>query len=194
VVAQSSGGLRRAGTLRPLLPAAAVQRERFRVSLQDAVDGVDIVELQSGRPRPLPAARRAAVERFRDALQDAIDGVDIIELQTGAAILPLPVQADPEPDTLRLAAPLPTAHDATLAEAVVAPLLSEIAALRAEVERLRDLPAEVSSARRRDLVATIGALFVALGVALVVLTLVPRGSGRPSDARRPEPSRARASC
>ena len=157
------GGLRRAGDRRPLLPAASTQRERFRVSLEDAVDGVDIIELQTGQPRSTPAVRRraASLEQFRASLQDAIDGVDVIELQTG--------RSRPAPE------PVAVAAAPVLADDVVAPLISEIAALRAEVRRLQALPAEVSTARRRDLLTLTGVMVFALGVAVLVLTLLLRG-------------------
>lgn len=185
------------------------QRARFRASLRDAVEGIDIVELQTGRSRsPRAAARRnleaPAVLEMRRRPADLPAPPPLGLLDPAPAALPTPPAAVPALPPMpwsparaatpvpwppvsvlpsRAAAadaadpagqPTPSPADIALARAVVAPLVGEIAALRAEVQRLQTLPAAVDSARRRDLVSFAAAVLIGLAVTVVVLALVLR--------------------
>ena len=132
------------------------QQRLFRDSLRDAFDGVDVVELQTGMPaagRPVLPPRRATAD-----------------------IVPLPTAAPPPLPPLP---PAPPARDAALAQAM-APVLDELHALRAEVQRLRE-PADAHpalvhhGASSRDLVALAGMVLLGLAAVLFLAALLLRG-------------------
>lgn len=135
------------------------QQRRFRDSLDDAFAGVDIVELQSGLPatgRPVPSRRRPAADIVR-----------------------LPTAAPPGPPPLPPAPPArDTAQQSALAQAM-APVLDEIHALRAEVQRLRPPAAADPAAQRhgtsRDQLALAGMVLLGLAMILFLAAVVFRG-------------------
>lgn len=125
--------------------AHEAQRERFRDTLRDAVDGLDLAALQSERPTIPPTPTAPLWSPTRPTLS------------TTPPPAPIPV---PSADRVR-----------TEVEAAMAPLRAEVAALREELSRVARLPEQSGRERRADMLTLGGMLLVMLlaGVVLAVL-------------------------
>ncbi len=133
------------------MEASRPQREQFRESFADAMDGIDVRELHTGRPTHTPAPR--APWSPTSAM-----------LPTQAAAVPAAAPAPPPPTPIEQGR-LIRAH----VDAAVAPLLAEIVRLRTEVARLQDLPKELSRNRRSDMLIIGGLMLVAFAIAGILL-------------------------
>jgi hypothetical protein len=133
------------------MAAHEVQRERFRESLRDALDGVDVAALQSDRPSVPATATAPLWSPTRPT----------VRVTPAPAAVPVPAIA-PVPAVDRVRAEV---------EALMAPLSAEVAALRAELSRVARAPEQSGRERRADML-TLGALLVAMLFAGVVLTLL----------------------
>jgi hypothetical protein len=148
-------------TLRPVEgdePAQALvgtqQRQRFRDSLRDAFEGIDVEELQGGPEAPAVPPAAAVV-------------TPPVAWSPTRAMAPLPggtSALDPLPAYIRMEL-----------EAALAPLQVELSALRSEVSALKTLPDELSRVRRADMLALAGLLVVAFAAAAVVVAVILRG-------------------
>jgi hypothetical protein len=129
------------------------QRQRFRDSLRDAFEGIDVEELQGGPEAPTAPPSNAVV-------------APPAAWSPTRAMAPLPGGAsalDPLPAYIRMEL-----------EAALAPLQVELTALRNEVSAVKKLPDELARVRRADMVALAGLLIVAFAAAAVVVAVILR--------------------
>lgn len=156
----------------------STMRQRFRDSFEDAVDGVDVEELQGRRgpvtapPRPATAsatASRSVLVHPAEAPGVTLPARPAAPWSPGRAMAPVKPAAGTAADADPQAAQLQAQIDAALY-----PLRSEISALRAEVVRLRSLPAELSGLRRADMLTIAGVLTVVFVAAALVVGVILR--------------------
>lgn len=152
----------------------STMRQRFRESLRDAVDGVDVTELQTGQrqatpPRqPTAGPSRSVLVHPAEAPARTLPARPAAPWNPGRAMAPVrPASAGTEAD------PQAALVQAQI-DAALYPLRAEVAALRAEVARLRSLPAELSGLRRADMLTVAGLLVVTFVAAALVVGVILR--------------------
>jgi len=150
------------------LPAPSM-RQRFRDSFRDAVDGVDVGELHTGHRAVTGAAAtasRSVLVHPAEAPARTLPARPAAPWSPGRAMAPVtPPDAAADSQALQVQAQI---------DAALYPLRTEVAALRAEVARLRELPTELSGLRRADTLTIAGVLLATFVAAALVVGVILR--------------------